>query len=69
MVVAAPQVLTRRSFVPPALDAGEFARLEPLYQDLLERRVDTVEQLQAWLADFAELTAAVDEFGAGGTST
>jgi oligoendopeptidase F len=64
MVVAAPEVLTRRSFVPAALDAGDFARLEPLYHDLLERRLDTPEQMHAWLADFAELTAAVDECGA-----
>jgi len=65
MVVAAPEVSQpRRSFAPAGLDAGDFARLEPLYQDLLERRVDTPEQLQRWLHDFAELTAAVDEFGA-----
>src|SRR5436305_3946604 len=53
----------QRSFVPVQIDAADFAQLEPLYRDLLDRSVDTVEQLQHWLADFAELSAVVDEYG------
>src|SRR5690242_21554603 len=62
MVVAPPKA-PQRSFVPPQTDVAEFSRVETLYYDLLERRVETAEQLQRWLNDFAELTAVVDEFG------
>src|SRR3954464_1955674 len=61
MVAVAPP--PHRSFVPAQVDVADFARLESLYRDLLERPVDTVERLQRWLADFAELSAVVDEYG------
>src|SRR6266550_4745690 len=53
----------KRSFVPQDVDIADFSRIEPLYRALLDRPVDSAEQLQKWLADFAELTAAVDEYG------
>jgi len=50
-------------FVPEQLNVADFAQIEPLYLALLERRLDSVEQLTAWLGDFSSLTAAVDEYG------
>src|SRR4051812_38375720 len=53
----------RRSFVPQDLDVSDFARLDPLYRALLERPVDSKEQLEGWLADVSELSAVIDEYG------
>ena len=52
-----------RTFVPAELDASDFKQIEPLYQQLLSRPVDTVEQLEKWLADASELISVVDEYG------
>ena len=59
MVTAAP----RRLFVPTDLDVSDVSQLEPLYVALLERPVDTPEQLERWLNDVSELVAVVDEYG------
>ena len=59
---AAPASPTRR-FVPADIDLADVTRIEPLYRALLDRPLDTPEQLEAWLADASELTAAVDEYG------
>jgi len=53
-----------RSFVPAKFDASNFAEIEPLYLQLLDRPVDTIEQLEQWLADASELSSVVDEYGA-----
>ena len=53
----------KRSFVPQALDLTDFANLQPLYQSLLDRPVNTQAELERWLTDFSELSAVVDEFG------
>jgi len=52
-----------RSFVPADLDCADWAQLEPLYQDLLDRELDTAEAIERWLADYSELTAVVSEYG------
>jgi len=52
-----------RTFVPADLDPSDWAQLDPLYQTLLDRPTDSLEQLKQWLADFAELSAVVSEFG------
>ena len=52
-----------RTFVPSDLDSAQWEQLDPLYQDLLGRPVDTADQLQAWLTDYSELSAAVGEYG------
>ncbi len=52
-----------RSFVPARLDASDFMQIEPLYLQLLSRPVETVEQLEKWLADASELSSVVDEYG------
>ena len=58
MVATAPP----RHFVPRELNAADPSQLEPLYQQLLERPLDTAAQAEQWLADFSELAAVVDEY-------
>lgn len=53
-----------RSFVPAGLNVAEFSQLQPLYQALLDRSINSPEDLSRWLADFSELHAVVDEYGA-----
>ncbi|HEX4797507.1 MAG TPA: M3 family oligoendopeptidase [Humisphaera sp.] len=60
-MVATATALKRR-FVPQSLDLTDFANLQPLYQGLLDRRVETQAELEQWLTDFSELWAVVDEF-------
>jgi oligoendopeptidase F len=52
-----------RHYVPKELEPSDFAATEALYRKLLERPVETVEQLTGWLADFSELASVVDEYG------
>src|SRR5688500_11838224 len=59
MVASAP----KRTFVPQNLDPANFDDIEPLYRALLDRPIDTVEQLERWLLDASELAAAIDEHG------
>jgi oligoendopeptidase F len=62
-MVAAAVVTTARKFVPTNLDPSYFSQLEPLYQKLLSRSLATPTEAEQWLADFSELSAAVDEYG------
>jgi oligoendopeptidase F len=50
-------------FVPEPLNCADFAQLQPLYQALLDRPLNTSEALASWLEDFSALTALVDEYG------
>lgn len=52
-----------RQFAPADLDCADFAQLEPLYQALLDRPINSPADLEQWLLDFSELTKAVSEFG------
>lgn len=52
-----------RQFVPADLDPSDWAQLEPMYQALLDRPVDTIEALGQWLADLSELSSVVSEYG------
>jgi oligoendopeptidase F len=54
---------TKNQFVPEQLDCADFAALEPLYQALLNRPLDSIESLTAWLEDSSALSALVDEYG------
>jgi oligoendopeptidase F len=47
--------------VPPGVDLGQWAHVEPLFRDLLERPVGSAEALEAWLVDASELAAALSE--------
>lgn len=50
-----------RTFVPGAFLVDTWASLEPLYNDLLNRPVDTIGQLKKWLGDRSELDTVVSE--------
>jgi oligoendopeptidase F len=53
-----------RQFVPADLDPSRFPQIETLFQRLLDRRIDNVDQLSRWLADSSELASIIDEYGA-----
>ncbi|MDB5354808.1 MAG: putative family peptidase [Phycisphaerales bacterium] len=52
-----------RTFVPATVSPAEFSHIEPFYAQLLERPLKTAAEIEAFLRDFSELTAVVDEFG------
>lgn len=53
----------KRSFVPTDLRVTDFAQIEPLYQQLLDRTINSPDELIKWLYDFSELSSVVDENG------
>ena len=59
MVATAPA----RTFVPKDLKVIDFATVEPLYRELLDRAIDSPAELAGWLRDFSELASVVDENG------
>ena len=50
-----------RRFVPQHLDASDWLQLEPLYAELRDREIDSLESLHRWLSDFSELSSVVSE--------
>jgi oligoendopeptidase F len=52
-----------RSFVPPDIDLGDWPRIAPLFDQLEARaaQANTATELERWLLDWSELTAALDE--------
>jgi oligoendopeptidase F len=52
-----------RKFVPPSAKMGDWAQIEPLFKQLLARHPSSVQELEQWLADFSELSAAYGEEG------
>ncbi|HED54243.1 MAG TPA: M3 family oligoendopeptidase [Phycisphaerales bacterium] len=48
-------------FVPADIDATDFAQLEPLFQELLDREIGSASELEHWLVDRSELEAAFSE--------
>lgn len=50
-----------RHYVPAQAEMGQWAHLEPLFNELAQRPLDTVAALEQWLLDWSELTAAVQE--------
>ncbi len=61
MVATAPP--SARTFVPVDVDVADFSQLQPLYQALLDRPIQSAGDLEKWLLDFSELSAVVDEYG------
>lgn len=53
-----------RRMLPPDLDLGDWERIEPFFNQLLSRQIETPAELEAWLLDISELSAAVEEEGA-----
>jgi oligoendopeptidase F len=52
---------TETSFAPHDLDGGDWSAVEPLYQALLDRAIDSPETLEQLLLDRSELDASVAE--------
>ncbi|MFI5140664.1 MAG: M3 family oligoendopeptidase, partial [Sphingobacteriales bacterium] len=49
-----------RTYIPATFEI-KWENLEPLYKELSERPVNSVEELENWLHDRSELEAAVEE--------
>ena len=52
-----------RSFVTSPIDPANADALVALYQQLIDRQISSVAELEQWLGDVSELTAIVDEYG------
>src|SRR5436190_9813746 len=50
-----------RHFVPKDFTVTDWQSLEPFFKDLLERNIDSKENLEKWLKDQSELEALVNE--------
>ncbi len=50
-----------RRFVPPGADMGDWAQLEPIFDALDARPIDTPNQLEQWLLDQSDLAACLAE--------
>ncbi len=57
------RVLPHRRFVPADLSLSDWNAIAPVAERLQEREIHSAAELEAWLADFSELCAAVDEYG------
>ncbi|MCK4871145.1 MAG: M3 family oligoendopeptidase [Phycisphaerales bacterium] len=54
-------MMIQTDFVPTDIDCGDFQNIEPFYQALLDRAIESPEALEQWLIDAGELDAAVSE--------
>jgi oligoendopeptidase F len=55
--ITAPQ----RHFLPDGFNVTDWKSLEPYFKDLLERKINSSEDLERWLRDSSELEAVVGE--------
>lgn len=53
-----------RRFVPAEADMGDWDQIEPLFDQLDTRPIDTLEQFESWLEDQSELAACLSQEGA-----
>ncbi|MCC7145833.1 MAG: M3 family oligoendopeptidase [Phycisphaeraceae bacterium] len=53
----------KNAFVPADLDCAAWPTIQPYFQLLAQREIDSPAALRKWLADFSDLCAVVDEFG------
>ena len=51
----------QRHFVPADFTVNTWDRLEPYFKNLLEREIDSKEDLEKWLLDMSEMEAVVSE--------
>jgi oligoendopeptidase F len=63
MPATAAPPLPVRKFVPVKIDLSDFSQIEPLYHALLGRSLNSTQEIERWLLDFSELSAAIDEYG------
>lgn len=52
-----------RRFVPAEFNPAEWSQIEPLFQQLQARPIESADALVQWLTDFSELSSVVDEYG------
>jgi len=64
MVANASPVQPARKFVPQKFDPADWAQIEPLGEELLNRKLNSAADLQKWLLDFSELASVLDEYRA-----
>jgi len=50
-----------RHFLPAGFTITDWKSLEPYFQDLFEREINSREELEKWLKDSSELEAIVSE--------
>ena len=50
-----------RRFVPQEAEMGDWAQIEPLFQELLQRPIASMVDLEQWLFDCSELSGAIAE--------
>ena len=61
--LARPSPEFPRSFVPEEVDFSVWENLEPLFEKLLDRELDSVEALEQWLLDESEFGSVIAEEG------
>jgi len=64
MTAVPDDIAARRTFVPRDIDLDDWSQIEPLYQQLAEREINSVDDAQQFLLDFSELGAVLAEEGA-----
>jgi len=52
-----------RQFVKSSASLSDWSEIEPYFGDLTSRDIDTPEAMNAWLVDWSELVACIDEVG------
>ncbi|RZJ63968.1 MAG: M3 family oligoendopeptidase, partial [Flavobacterium sp.] len=50
----------KRVYIPQNLET-KWENLEPIFQELLKREINSVSELEKWLKDKSELEAALEE--------
>ncbi len=66
MALLNPQTLPHefpRKFVPAKMDLGDWASVEPLFNELQNRKITSTADLEKWLKDLGELEDVLDEEG------
>ncbi len=51
----------KRDFLPENLTISDWETIEPYFKNLLERKINSKEELEKWLKDMSELEAAISE--------
>src|SRR6476660_8034607 len=53
-----------RQFVPTKLEPSDWAQIQPLGKQLMDRRIDSTADLEKWLLDYSEFASVLDEYRA-----
>ena len=59
-IVEVPTRPTRK-FVPEDLVIDSWQKIQPLFEDLLNREINNVSELEQWMSDRSELSAVLEE--------